>query len=40
VQAEAPNRRNVMPVKSRGGKRLRKRPAGSGSGGRREDEHV
>ena len=39
VQAGNPNRRSVMPVKSRGGKRLRKRPAVSGSGVRREDEH-
>jgi len=39
VQAGSPNRRGVMPVKSRGGKRLRKRPAVSGSGVRREDEH-
>ena len=38
VQAGSPNRRDVMPVKSRGGKRLRKRPAISGSGVRREDE--
>jgi hypothetical protein len=40
VQAGDPNHRSVMPVKSRGGKRLRKRPATSGSGMRREDEHV
>ncbi len=40
VQAGSPNRRSVMSVKSRGGKRLRKRPATSGSGARREDEHV
>ena len=40
MQAEIPNRRSVMPVKSRGGKRLRRRPATSGSGERREDEHV
>jgi hypothetical protein len=40
VQAGGPNRRSVMPVKSRGEKRLRKRPATSGSGMRREDEHV
>ena len=39
VQAGSPNRRNVMSVKSRGGKRLRKRLADSGSGVRREDEH-
>jgi len=39
-QAESPNRRSVMPVKSRGGKRLWKRPAISGSGTRREDERV
>ena len=39
VQAGSPNRRGVMPVKSRGGKRLRKRPAVSGSGVRRADEH-
>jgi len=39
VQAGSPNRRGVMPVKSRGGKRPRKRPAVSGSGVRREDEH-
>ncbi len=39
VQAGSPNCRGVMPVKSRGGKRLRKRPAVSGSGVRREDEH-
>jgi retron-type reverse transcriptase len=39
VQAGSPNRRDVMPVKSRGGKRLRKRLANSGSGMRREDEH-
>jgi hypothetical protein len=32
VQAEIPNHRSVMPVKSRGGKRLRKRLAESGSG--------
>ena len=32
VQAGSPNRRGVMPVKSRGGKRLRKRLAISGSG--------
>jgi len=38
VQAGSPNRRDVMPVKSRGGKRLRKRLAVSGSGVRREDE--
>ena len=31
VQAEIPKRRSVMLVKSRGGKRLRKRPANSGS---------
>ena len=30
MQAEIPNRRSVMPVKSRGGKRLRKRPATTG----------
>jgi hypothetical protein len=30
VQAGGPNHRGVMPVKSRGGKRLRKRPANSG----------
>jgi len=29
-----------MPVKSRGGKRLRKSPPLSGRGERREDEHV
>jgi hypothetical protein len=29
-KAENPNRRSVMPVKSRGGKRLRKRPATAG----------
>ncbi len=39
VQAGSPNRRSVMPVKSRGGKRLRERLAISGSGVRREDEH-
>jgi retron-type reverse transcriptase len=39
VQAGSPNRRDVMPVKSRGGKRSRKRLAVSGSGVRREDEH-
>jgi len=39
VQAGSPNHRDVMPVKSRGGKRLRKRLANSGSGMRREDEH-
>ena len=39
VQAEIPNCRSVMLVKSRGEKRLRKRPAISGSGMRREDEH-
>ena len=39
VQAGSPNRRDVMPVKSRGGKRSRKRLANSGSGVRREDEH-
>jgi RNA-directed DNA polymerase len=38
VQAGSPNHRDVMPVKSRGGKRLRKRLADSGSGVRREDE--
>jgi hypothetical protein len=38
VQAGSPNHRDVMPVKSRGGKRLRKRLANSGSGVRREDE--
>jgi hypothetical protein len=38
VQAGSPNRRDVMPVKSRRGKRLRKRLAISGSGVRREDE--
>jgi RNA-directed DNA polymerase len=38
VQAGSPNRRDVMPVKSRGGKRSRKRLAVSGSGVRREDE--
>ena len=40
VQAEIPNCRSVMSVKSRGGKRLRKRLAISGSGVQREDEHV
>ena len=30
MQAEIPNHRSVMPVKSRGGKRLRKRPAPTG----------
>jgi len=40
VQAEIPNRRSVMPVKSRGGKRLRRRLAVSGSGERRGDEHA
>jgi hypothetical protein len=30
VQAEIPNHRSVMPVKSRGGKRLRTRPAAAG----------
>ncbi len=39
VQAGGPNRRDVMPVKSRGGKRSRERLAVSGSGVRREDEH-
>ena len=39
VQAGSPNRRDVMSVKSRGGKRSRKRLAISGSGVRREDEH-
>jgi len=39
VQAGGPNRRDVMSVKSRGGKRSRKRLAISGSGVRREDEH-
>ena len=39
VQAGSPNRRDVMSVKSRGGKRSRKRLADSGSGVRREDEH-
>jgi RNA-directed DNA polymerase len=39
VQAGSPNHRDVMPVKSRGGKRSRKRLANSGSGVRREDEH-
>jgi hypothetical protein len=39
VQAGSPNRRDVMSVKSRGGKRSRKRLAISGSGMRREDEH-
>jgi hypothetical protein len=38
VQTGSPNRRDVMPVKSRGGKRSRKRLADSGSGVRREDE--
>jgi hypothetical protein len=33
VQAEIPNRRSVMPVKSRGGKRLRTRPAAAGQVG-------
>jgi len=39
VQAGSPNRRDVMSVKSRGGKRSRKRLAVSGPGVRREDEH-
>ncbi len=39
VQAGRPNRRDVMSVKSRGGKRSRKRLAISGLGMRREDEH-
>jgi hypothetical protein len=38
VQAGDPNYRSVMPVKSRGEKRLRKRRADSGPGVRREDE--
>jgi RNA-directed DNA polymerase len=38
VQAGSPNRRDVMPGKSRGGKRSRKRLAVSGPGVRREDE--
>src|ERR1035437_3018577 len=39
VQAGSPNRPDVLSVKNRGGKRLRKRLAVSGSGVRREDEH-
>jgi len=37
-QAENSNHRSAMPVKSRGGKRLRRRLAISGSGEQREDE--
>ncbi|MEA2589091.1 MAG: hypothetical protein QOH66_2018, partial [Actinomycetota bacterium] len=40
VQAESPNRPQAAAVKSRGGERWGKRPATSGSGERREDEHV
>jgi hypothetical protein len=38
VQAEILDRRSVMPAKSRGGKRLRKRLVNNGSGVQREDE--